>query len=217
MTNIFFSLAHEIFGKYYDNRRHEYYSLRLNMLRNRMSIGYDMYMSGALLTSFLCAVFALIAVNLLFYLVGVPDFTGSRITAPQWMLQFSQYKEIAVWLVLNIITGIFVFSAVYKTFVVYPAVMAGERKRGIERMLPYAINYMSSMAGAGVLPLELFRSLASNDIYKDVAVEARYLVRDIEVLGLNLVSGMRNLALTTPSPSLQDFLQGAITVITSGG
>ncbi len=101
MTNIFFSLAHEIFGKYYDNRRHEYYSLRLNMLRNRMSIGYDMYMSGALLTSFLCAVFALIAVNLLFYLVGVPDFTGSRITAPQWMLQFSQYKEIAVWLVLN--------------------------------------------------------------------------------------------------------------------
>jgi flagellar protein FlaJ len=66
-----------------------------------MSIGYDMYMSGALLTSFLCAVFALIAVNLLFYLVGVPDFTGSRITAPQWMLQFSQYKEIAVWLVLN--------------------------------------------------------------------------------------------------------------------
>jgi len=217
MTNIFFSLAHEIFGKYYDNRRHEYYSLRLNMLRNRMSIGYDMYMSGALLTSFLCAVFALIAVNLLFYLVGVPDFTGSRITAPQWMLQFSQYKEIAVLLVLNIITGIFVFSAVYKTFVVYPAVMAGERKRGIERMLPYAINYMSSMAGAGVLPLELFRSLASNDIYKDVAVEARYLVRDIEVLGLNLVSGMRNLALTTPSPSLQDFLQGAITVITSGG
>lgn len=217
MTNIFFSLAHEIFGKYYDNRRHEYYSLRLNMLRNRMSIGYDMYMSGALLTSFLCAIFALIAANLLFYLVGVPDFTGSRITAPQWMLQFSQYKEIAVWLVLNIITGIFVFSAVYKTFVIYPAVMAGERKRGIERMLPYAINYMSSMAGAGVLPLELFRSLASNDIYKDVAVEARYLVRDIEVLGLNLVSGMRNLALTTPSPSLQDFLQGAITVITSGG
>jgi flagellar protein FlaJ len=28
---------------------------------------------------------------------------------------------------------------------------------------------------------------------------------------------MRNLALTTPSPSLQDFLQGAITVVTSGG
>lgn len=217
MTNIFFSLAHEIFGKYYDNRRHEYYSLRLNMLRNRMSIGYDMYMSGALLTSFLCATFTLIAVNLLFYLIAVPDFTGSRINAPQWMLHFSQYKEIAVWLVLNIISGIFVFSAVYKTFVVYPAVMAQERKRGIERMLPYAINYMSSMAGAGVLPLELFRSLASNDIYKDVAVEARYLVRDIEVLGLNLVSGMRNLALTTPSPSLQDFLQGAITVITSGG
>lgn len=217
MTNIYFNVAYEIFGKYYDNRRLEYYGLRLNMLRNRMSIGYDMYLSGAMLTAFICMIFALIAVNLVFYFAGVPDLTGSRITAPQWMLQFSEYKKIAIWLAMNAITAIFVFTAVYKTFVIYPAVMAGERKRGIERMLPYAINYMSSMAGAGVLPLELFRSLAANDIYRDVAVEARYLVRDIEVLGHNLVTGMRNLALTTPSPSLQDFLQGAITVVTSGG
>jgi flagellar protein FlaJ len=217
MTNIYFNVAYEMFGEYYEKRRHEYYGLRLNMLRNRMSIGYDMYMSGAVLTAFVGMFCALIAANLIFYFLGIPDFTGSRISAPQWLFQFSEYKTAAIWLLLNVITGIFVFSAVYKTFVIYPAVMAGERKRGIERMLPYAINYMSSMAGAGVLPLDLFRSLASNDIYRDVAVEARYLVRDIEVLGHNLVTGMRNLALTTPSPSLQDFLQGAITVITSGG
>ncbi|WP_214045013.1 type II secretion system F family protein [Methanomethylovorans sp.] len=217
MTNIYFNVAYEIFGKYYENRRHEYYGLRLNMLRNRMRIGYDMYLSGAMLTSFLCMLLALISINLLFYFFGVPELTGSRISAPQWLFQFSAYKRTAVWLTLNAITGIFVFTAVYKTFVLYPAVMAGERKRGIERMLPYAINYMSSMSGAGVLPLDLFRSLASNDVYKDVAVEARYLVKDIEVLGGNLLTGMRNLALTTPSPSLQDFLQGAITVITSGG
>jgi flagellar protein FlaJ len=217
MTNIYFNVAYEMFGEYYEKRRHEYYGLRLNMLRNRMSIGYDMYMSGAVLTAFVGMFCALIAANLIFYFLGIPDFTGSRISAPQWLFQFSEYKTAAIWLLLNVITGIFVFSAVYKTFVIYPAVMAGERKRGIERILPYAINYMSSMAGAGVLPLDLFRSLASNDIYRDVAVEARYLVRDIEVLGHNLVTGMRNLALTTPSPSLQDFLQGAITVITSGG
>ncbi|MBC7085552.1 MAG: type II secretion system F family protein [Methanomethylovorans sp.] len=217
MTNIYFRIAYEIFGKLYADRRHEYYDLRLNMLRNRMSIGYDMYLSGAMLTSFLCMIFSLFVINLIFYFFGVPDFTGSRIGAPQWIFQFSEYKKIAIWFILNAITGIFVFTAVYKAFVIYPAVMAGERKRGIERMLPYAINYMSSMSGAGVLPLDLFRSLAANDIYKDMAVEARYLVRDVELLGHNLVTGMRNLALTTPSPSLQDFLQGAITVITSGG
>ncbi|MCC7575391.1 MAG: secretion system protein, partial [Methanomethylovorans sp.] len=81
MSNIYFNVAYEIFGKYYDNRRHEYYGLRLNMLRNRMSIGYDMYMSGAMLTAFACMFLALIAVNLLFYFVGIPDFTGSRISA----------------------------------------------------------------------------------------------------------------------------------------
>jgi flagellar protein FlaJ len=102
-------------------------------------------------------------------------------------------------------------------FHLYPAIMARERKRKIEQILPYAINYMSAMSGAGVLPADLFRSLAQNRIYGEVATEARYLVRDIEVLGKDLVSAMKNLAQTTPSPMLQEFMQGGITVVTSGG
>jgi flagellar protein FlaJ len=73
------------------------------------------------------------------------------------------------------------------------------------------------MSGAGVLPVDLFRSLANNDIYGEMAVECRYLVRDLEILGHDLVTAMKNLSVTTPSTALQDFLQGAITVVTSGG
>jgi flagellar protein FlaJ len=76
---------------------------------------------------------------------------------------------------------------------------------------------MSAMSGAGVLPVDLFRSLANNSIYGQVSVEFRYLVRDLEVLGYDLVTAMKNLSATTPSVMLQDFLQGAITVVTSGG
>jgi flagellar protein FlaJ len=112
---------------------------------------------------------------------------------------------------------ILVFVVVYKLFQAYPSIMAGDRKRRIDSMLPYAVNYMSAMSGAGVLPVDLFRSLAINDIYGEMSVECRYLVRDLEILGQDLVSAMKNLAVTTPSTSLQDFLQGAITVVTSGG
>jgi flagellar protein FlaJ len=115
-----------------------------------------------------------------------------------------------------LVTGL-VFVLVYKMFQLYPVIMAGDRKRRIDSMLPYAVNYMSAMSGAGVLPVDLFRSLANNDIYGEMSVECRYLVRDLEILGHDLVTAMKNLSLTTPSAALQDFLQGAITVVTSGG
>ncbi|KAF5423875.1 MAG: flagellar protein FlaJ [Candidatus Methanocomedens sp.] len=73
------------------------------------------------------------------------------------------------------------------------------------------------MSGAGVIPVDIFSSLAKNKIYGEAAVEASYVVRDIKVLGNDLVQAMKNVASTTPSYRMQEFLQGAITIVSSGG
>jgi flagellar protein FlaJ len=204
-------------GGYFKKRRGKYFNLRLNLLRNRMNIGYDMYLSGAVLTSIIVAVLMLLGFNLVLFIVGVPELPGGRLTVPASMAWLAPYKKLIIQVVgsMFILTLCMVFT--YYMFHLYPAIMARERKRKIEQILPYAINYMSAMSGAGVLPADLFRSLAQNRIYGEVATEARYLVRDIEVLGKDLVSAMKNLAQTTPSPMLQEFMQGGITVVTSGG
>jgi flagellar protein FlaJ len=165
----------------------------------------------------MCSLLALLGLNVIFSYVGVPDIPGSRLNFPAWTTEYAAYKSIAIAIIGSILVTGSVFAVVYRIFMSYPAIMASDRKRNIDQLLPYAINYMSAMSGAGVLPVDLFRSLAQNDIYGEVAVEMRYLVRDIEVLGHNLVTGMKNLTMTTPSVLLQDFLQGAITVVTSGG
>jgi flagellar protein FlaJ len=174
-------------------------------------------MSGALLSSILCALSALIGVSFLFLALGVPEVKPTRIMLPGWMAPYIQYKSIVLGVFFGILLTAVVFIIVYKLFVLCPSIMAGDRKRRIDSMLPYAVNYMSAMSGAGVLPVDLFRSLANNDIYGEMAVECRYLVRDLEILGHDLVTAMKNLSVTTPSTALQDFLQGAITVVTSGG
>lgn len=217
MANSYFRFTYNLFGNFYNKRSEKYYGLRQSILRNRMDIGYDMYMSGALFTSIVCSLIALFVLNILFSYVGVPDISGSRLNFPVWTAEYAVYKSIVTSLIGSILIGGSVFAVVYRIFLLYPVLMASERKRNIDQLLPYAINYMSAMSGAGVLPVDLFRSLAQNDIYGEVAVEMRYLVRDIEVLGHNLVTGMKNLSITTPSSTLQDFLQGAVTVVTSGG
>ncbi len=217
MASAYFRFAYNLFGEFYHKRSEKHYDLRQAILRNRMDLGYDMYLSGALLASIMCALLALLGLNVIFSYAGVPDIPGSRLNFPAWTIEYAAYKSIAIAIIGSILVTGSVFAVVYRIFMSYPAIMASDRKRNIDQLLPYAINYMSAMSGAGVLPVDLFRSLAQNDIYGEVAVEMRYLVRDIEVLGHNLVTGMKNLTMTTPSVLLQDFLQGAITVVTSGG
>lgn len=217
MASAYFRFAYNLFGEFYHKRSEKHYDLRQAILRNRMDIGYDMYLSGALLASIMCALLALLGLNVIFSYAGVPDIPGSRLNFPAWTTEYAAYKSIATIFIGSFLVTGSVFAVVYRIFLSYPAIMASDRKRNIDQLLPYAINYMSAMSGAGVLPVDLFRSLAQNDIYGEVAVEMRYLVRDVEILGHNLVTGMKNLAMTTPSVLLQDFLQGAITVVTSGG
>ncbi|AKB84929.1 Transporter [Methanococcoides methylutens MM1] len=186
-------------------------------MKARINIGYDMYLSGVLLTAILTTILLSIMVNTLLAIIPIPDISGIALGFPVWTAKYAAYKLLAIRLIGGIGFAVLCFSSVYYFGMLYPNIVAGDRKRKIEQILPYGINYMSALSGAGVLPVDLFRSLAANEIYGEVAVEARYLVRDLEVLGDNLVTAMKNLATHTPSPMMQEFLQGAITVVTSGG
>lgn len=217
MANLYQVFAYNLFGKYYEKKRAEFFGLRHSLLKNRMDMSYDVYMSSALLGSILSAVGAAFFISVILLVLGVPELKATRLMLPLWLEPVLQYKSIIVGLSLGLIFTVLVFIVVYKVFLIYPSIMSGDRKRRIDSMLPYAVNYMAAMSGAGVLPVDLFRSLANNDIYGEVSVECRYLVRDLEILGQDLVTAMKNLAVTTPSPTLQEFLQGAITVVTSGG
>lgn len=108
-------------------------------------------------------------------------------------------------------------SAVYVSQAVYPDYRAGERRRAIERDLPYAVNFIAAMASAGVVPSVLLRDLAREQTYGEVSREVAWLVRDIDLLGLDLLTAIHRATGRTPSRKFQEFLQGAKTTILSGG
>ncbi|WRQ72893.1 MAG: type II secretion system F family protein [Methanosarcinales archaeon Met12] len=118
---------------------------------------------------------------------------------------------------LSMLTGFGLGVLTYLGFLVLPVMRMAQRKRDIDATLPHAINYIAAMAGAGVTPLKIFHSLAKSEVYGELAKEARYVIRDVDLFGRDLNTAIKNVAATTPSQKLQEFLQGVITTSTAGG
>lgn len=112
----------------------------------------------------------------------------------------------------------FVLAAmVYIVTFILPDLKAGNRARDIDAKLPYALNYIATMANAGMPPAEIFEGLSRQPIYGEVAKEAGLIVRDIELFGKDIVTALNAAVDRSPSVNFQDFLQGAVAALTSGG
>ncbi|MBI2076915.1 MAG: type II secretion system F family protein [Euryarchaeota archaeon] len=98
-----------------------------------------------------------------------------------------------------------------------PQSKAKSRAKDINLKLPYALNYVAAMASAGVIPTEIFQSFSKQKIYGEAAKEAAWIYKDIAIHGKDIVTALRRAIDRSPSVKFQEFLQGAITTITSGG
>ncbi len=105
----------------------------------------------------------------------------------------------------------------YSFTLAYPFALARSRRTGIDLKLPHAITYMRSLCDK--MPLyEVFKQIfAEKDLYGEVSEEFGFVVRDVEFFGMSLNSAIIELATTTPSENLKEFLQGLAIVFESGG
>ena len=216
-VSFIYIFAFRLFGSLFKTRREKYFDLRQDLLKTRWNISYDMYLSVALLCSIFMSIIGLVVAITIIWLVGTPDIVMDQSIITDAVQGFNQYKNIAIKIIVVIASVVIFGGGTFFTIRYYPALFNSTRKRNIDQMLPYAVHYMSAMSGAGVVPVDVFLSLAKNPIYGEAAVEASYIVRDIKLMGYDLVHGLKTVAATTPSYKLQEFLQGAITIVSSGG
>ncbi len=98
-----------------------------------------------------------------------------------------------------------------------PGSAAKARGRKIDRKISSAMSFVSAMASADVNVDQIFKELARQKIYGEVAEEAAWITRDTELLGVDILTAIRTAAQRSPSKRFQDFLQGVVTTATSGG
>lgn len=98
-----------------------------------------------------------------------------------------------------------------------PRRKAKSRKRNIDKRIAYAMSFISAMSSANVNIDVIFKELSKQPIYGEIQREAQWITRDIELLGKDILSALKDAATRSPSAKWQDFLQGVITTSASGG
>lgn len=98
-----------------------------------------------------------------------------------------------------------------------PSTQARSRGKKIDLKISSAMSFISAMASADVNIDAIFKELSKQKIYGQVAEEAAWITRDTELLGVDILTAIKDGAARTPSKRFQDFLQGVVTTATSGG
>jgi len=102
-------------------------------------------------------------------------------------------------------------------FYIYPIYRADTIKRNLDDSMSFATGYLAILAGAGVPPNCMFRSLSKIPQNLAVIDESRIIVRDMELFGADTITALENASKRTPSEKFRELLEGFVATIHSGG
>jgi len=215
--NSFERFCFNLLGMRMKARRGDYAQLRNDLLSARLRTPFEVYTSTAIVSSIIAGLVSAICLGLLTWVLKLPNLIHYKGEVPSVMLFLNQYGLILGTLFVFVFSLLVFGGMTYVVFLAYPSMVAGNRRRNIDATLPYAINYITSMSTAGITPAEIFRLLGDSPIYGESAAEARYVAREIDIFGRDLIDALRIVSASTPSHRMKEFLQGAMASISSGG
>ncbi|OPX64487.1 MULTISPECIES: type II secretion system F family protein [unclassified Methanoregula] len=206
-----------LLGKRMKAKREEYSQLRNDIISARMKTPFEVYLSTAVVCSVAVGLFAALVIGAFSWFLKLPALIKYKGAVPGFLVALTPYSLVIGTIFITIFSLIVFGGITYAIFLFYPSVEAGNRRRNIDATLPYAINYVTSMSTAGITPAEVFRLLGDSPIYGESHVEARYIAREIDIFGRDLIDALRLVSSSTPSKRMKEFLQGAMASISSGG
>ena len=195
-------LAYRLFGNLSENIK--YPRLEQKLKQSRLFIPFSMYLSLFFFFIFLIAVLGLFLEILSFALYF------QTLIEEQLLLALTQFISVSVFGSLIIL---FLF------FLLLPELRAYDLKIKIEKQLPFAVNYMSAMAAAGVRTEIIFKTFSSRkliSIYGALSREFSQFAVQTDFFGKDNPSALALLAEETPSPLFSNFLTGAKNTFLSG-
>jgi pilus assembly protein TadC len=114
---------------------------------------------------------------------------------------------------VGLLLGVAVFSLIY----FLPSVLAMTRRRKMDLELPYVASHLSILAAAGIPPTRMFKLLEDSKTTPEVASDSNEIVRDVEILGKDIMTALETERERSPSRVFADILEGLVATIRSGG
>jgi flagellar protein FlaJ len=192
----FQSIAYRLFGSKISRVLPLFQDLSLHLQRAGLKTGFRVYISLTVFSTLLIALAVLVSVPcLLIFMFNVPVF-------PAFLFGLGG--------------GLFAVAFSVLGFYIYPVYRADKFRRELEDELAFTAGYMSILASAGVPPEKIFHSLSNLPIPLAVSAEAKNVIRDVNLFGLDIISALEQASKRTPSERFREMLEGFISTIHSG-
>jgi flagellar protein FlaJ len=114
---------------------------------------------------------------------------------------------------LCLLLGAGIFGILYLA----PSLMASSRKKKMDLELPFVASHMSILAASGIPPTRMFKLLEDSRTTPETASDSNEIVRDVEVLGKDIMTALEAERERSPSNSFGELLEGLVATIRSGG
>jgi flagellar protein FlaJ len=186
--------AYRIFGRW--TRKRKYATLQKDLRKAGTATTADMYVSTAIFCSLMASVGIIVGGTLFAWIVGLMT---------------------PLMLALIFVIGSIVGFAVYRLFLFYPGLAAKNRAYKIDQSLPQVIAFIHAMSRSGANIVEIFRELSTRPDAGELRNEARAFMRDVEYLGHDPLTALRDLARNTPSRRLKELLEVLAPIVETGG
>ncbi len=147
-----------------------------------------------------------IFISLIVFVVELPIIT----------LILSFFINVVFAIILSFIFSGFGAILIFFLFTTYPKTEVASMASEIDKGLPFSVSYMSAASSSDSPPIDIFRSVSNLKEYPRLREQATNVIRDVDGLGMDILTALRRESKRTPSKEFKDLLLGLEATISSG-
>lgn len=118
---------------------------------------------------------------------------------------------------LPIIAGAGMAQITFFILQMMPNIQIKNRGSKLVEELPHFIGYMATLATSGLSLEGIFKTIAAEKTDEEIIKDAKFITRNIEVMGMDLITAISDLIKRTPPGPYAELLEGSIITVQSGG
>ncbi|MEM3063783.1 MAG: type II secretion system F family protein [Candidatus Nitrosotenuis sp.] len=170
--------------------------LREYIKQAMMPVPFEVFVASMVLTSFIVGILGTIAT-----------------IAVSLILNVEPLSMVVLCVVSATTLGIITFF-VMQTI---PIINAKTRHTKLAEEIPHYIGYMATLCASGLSLEGVFKSIAQENSAEEIVKDAKFVTRNIEILGMDVITAVSDLIKRTPKGAYSELLEGAIITFKAGG
>jgi len=189
-------MAFRLFGQISESASSFFGEIRSDLRIARLKVSLQEYLSTAFFTSFLT------------FLIGLP------------ILSFGLgyiLKNFLFGFITAITISLFLAVLFFYIFLNYPKIIAKNKSNELEKTLPFASLYLSTIAGSKLPLHKTFEIFSKFSGYKEITQETDLINQDVKMFGLDINTALERAVERTPSKDFKELIWGILSTSRSGG